>query len=288
MKPISCAKAFRLLPAFYDGELAVADQIAVEMHVDWCDFCAATLEDDRMIGSWLRATTLGRDSLPCQEAATFRASVLNRRAVEHDRSLVARVRGMFEDWHLVYAGVGATAATVVCLVIMLGMMRFATAGTSEAVPGADERPDSLAAILAVLATPESSANAIATDRASQARGTARFQAANESAEEDAVFALAAIVTRHGQLVGLDRLRANGRQSTRDEVRLIEALLERVKRARIEPDFADGDPAPANSMVWLVTRTTVRATKTVAADLALPPPAKKRAAGLRDNDEPVTL
>ena len=288
MKPIACAKALRLLPAFNDGELAVADQIAVEVHLDWCDRCASTLADDRLIGSWLRAGSPGRASLPCPEAATFTASVLNRRAVEEGASFVARVRDMFEDWHLVYAGVGAAAATIVCLVIALGMMRFATAGTSEAVPGADERPDSLAAILAVLATPESSANAIATDRASQARGTARFQAANETAEQDAAFALAAIVTRDGRLASLDRLRANSRKSTREDVRLIEALLERVKRARIEPDYAEGAPAPANSMVWLVTRTTVRATKTAAVDLALPPPAKKRTASLRDNDEPVTL
>ena len=142
---------------------------------------------------------------------------------------------------------------------------------------------------AMLATPESSANAIATDRASQARGTARFQAANETAEEDAVFALEAIVTRHGRLVGLDRLRATHHKATGDEVKLIEGLLDRVERARIEPDYADGEQTPANGMVWLVTRTTVRATKTVAVDLALPPPAaKKRTASLRDRAESITL
>ena len=79
MKPITCGKSRRLLPAFYDGELAVSDQIAVEMHLDWCEACAATLEDDRTFGSWLRAGAPGRDSLPCQEAATFTASVVNRR-----------------------------------------------------------------------------------------------------------------------------------------------------------------------------------------------------------------
>ena len=279
MRPITCAAARRRLLAFYDGELNVADQIAVEMHVGWCEACAATLADVRVIGSVLRAGALGRKSLQYEEAANFTAAVLNRRAVEQEASLVARVRGMFEDMHLVYAGVGAAAASIVCLIIMLGMMRFAT----------DERPDSLAAILAMLATPESSANAIATDRASQARGTARFQAANETAEEDAVFALAAIVTRDGRLANLDRLRANHHKATGDEVKLIEGLLERVERARIEPDYADGEQAPANGMVWLVTRTTVRATKTLAVDLALPPPAaKKRTASLRDRNGSVTL
>ena len=279
MRPITCGAARPRLQAFCDGELKVADQIAVENHVDWCEPCAATLADVRLIGSVLRAGALGRESLQYEEAATFTAAVLNRRTVEQEASLVARVRGMFEDMHLVYAGVGAAAATIVCVIIMLGMMHFAT----------DERPDSLAAILEMLATPESSANAIATDRASQARGTARFQAANETAEEDAVFALAAIVTRDGRLASLDRLRANHRKTTGDEVKLIEGLLETVERARIEPDYADGEQAPANGMVWLVTRTTVRATKTLAVDLALPPPAaKKRTASLGDRSRSITL
>ena len=49
----------------------------------------------------------------------------------------------FRANRLGYASLGAAAATAICVVIMLGMMRFAT----------DERSDSLAAIVTVLATP---------------------------------------------------------------------------------------------------------------------------------------
>ena len=41
MKPLTCAAARRRLHAFHDGELPVADQIAVEAHIDRCDECAA-------------------------------------------------------------------------------------------------------------------------------------------------------------------------------------------------------------------------------------------------------
>ena len=69
--------------------------------------------------------------------------MVNRIKAERERSVLARMRDMFDDMHLVYAGLGAAAATIACVVIMLSMMRFATS----------ERPDSLAAIVNFLATP---------------------------------------------------------------------------------------------------------------------------------------
>jgi len=156
------------------------------------------------------------------------------------------------------------------------MMRFASFGRPDATPAADGRPDSLAAILDLVATPASSANAMAIDAASHARWAARAQAANESAEEDAVFALAAIVTRDGRLANIHRVGTNGVKAMRDEARLVDALLDAVTRARIEPGATNATPAaPENSMVWLVTRTTVRASKSIGVDLQLPPAAKKR-------------
>jgi len=183
---------------------------------------------------------------------------------------------LFEDMHLVYAALGAAAATVVCVAIMLGMFRFAT----------NERPDSLAAVVNLLATPESSANTIAIDAASHQRWTERYQAATESAEQDIVFALEAVVTRDGQLANFRRLRTNGRRAGREEANLIEALLDAVTRARIEPLAREATGAAANSMVWFVTRTTVRATKIL--DLPLPPTTKKPAARLSGSTSSVRI
>jgi hypothetical protein len=257
MKPLTCAAARRQLQAFYDGELSVAEQIAVQGHMDWCDACAATVEELRLVGAALRFGVLGRDWLSHEERAAMTSALVSRRKAEREASLMARIQGMFDDMHLVYAGVGAVVATTVCLVIVLSMMRFA-------------------AILDLVATPASSANAMAIDAASHARWAARAQAANENAEEDAVFALAAIVTRDRRLANIHRLKTSGLEAMRDEAILIDALVDEVTGARIKPGPSDATPAaPQNSMVWLVTRTTVRASKSIGVDLQLPTVAKKR-------------
>ena len=267
MKPLTCAAVRRRLHAFCDGELAVADQIGVEAHLDWCDICATTLAEFRLVGSALRTSAPGRVALSHEEDGALTAAIVMRRKAEQDASLVARLEDIFDDMHLVYAGLGAAAATAICVVIVLGMIRFAT----------NERPDSLAAMVDLMAAPEASANTIAIDAASHQRWTERFQAANESAEEDAVFALASMVTRDGHLANFRGLQANRKR--REEAALIDALSDAVARARTEPGSMDATEAAANTMVWLVTRTTVRATKILGVDLPLPPAAKKRTAGL---------
>jgi hypothetical protein len=269
MKALTCAAALRRLQAFHDRELAVGDQIAVSAHVDACRSCADALADLRALSTILRAVAPPPGPLTVDEAASFQAAVVSRAKAERDVSFAARVRGMFDDMHLVYAGFGAAAATIVCVVIMLSMMRFAS----------NERSDSLAAIVAFLATPGSSADAIVIDAASHARWTARFQAANESAQQDAVFALAAVVTREGRLADLERLRTRGHKAASEEAKLIEGLLDTVSRAQLESAPADGVSA-ISGIVGLITHTTVRATSstTRALDFVLPA-AKKRAAHL---------
>ncbi len=153
MKALTCAAARRRLHAFHDRELSVGDQIAVAAHLEWCSECAETFADLRLVGAALRTIAPGRQTLSREEAAGFTAAVVSRLDAEHDQSFLVRVHDMFDDMHLVYAGLGATAATLVCVVIMLGMMRFATR----------ERPDSLAAIVNILANPGSNANPVAID-----------------------------------------------------------------------------------------------------------------------------
>ena len=117
-------------------------QIAVSSHLDRCESCAAALADLESLGSMLRAAAPGHVPLPCDEAD---AHVDDRQPREGGRRRVAddASAGLFDDRHILYAGLGAAAATVACLVIMLGMMRF---GTSE-------RSDSLAGMLNVLSVP---------------------------------------------------------------------------------------------------------------------------------------
>jgi hypothetical protein len=276
VKAVTCPAVQRRLHEFHDGELPVGEQIAIRGHVDSCLVCADLLEDIQFVAGALKTGAWGRDLLAHEEAPGFVAAVVSRRSAEDGASLMFRVREMFDDMHLVYAGLGAAAATAACVVIMLGMMRFAPVGHQNASPSA-----SLAALMTLAATPETSANAIAIDPASHARGSARFQAASETAAEDAVFELASVVTRQGRLVNLARLK-KGHKSTRDEAKVIEELLESVTRASIEPGWTDGAPVAADGMVWLVTRMTVRATKAVDVDLPLPPAKTKRIARIDDS------
>jgi len=268
MKPLTCAAARRRLQAFHDRELSVTEQIAVGAHVEWCGACADTLAELRLVSAALRAGVARHPVLSRDEAAGFHAAVVNRAKAEREASFFARVRGMFDDMHLVYAAGGAAIATLVCVAVMLGMMRFASR----------ERPDSLAAMVAFLTIPGSTADAIIIDPASQARWTARFQAANESAEQDAVFALAAVLNRAAHPGRVDRFGASRAASlhavSTEDAKVIETLMDEVSRARF--DAVNSDAMSAANMVWIVTHTTVRASNaTQGVDLPLPA-AKKRA------------
>ena len=271
MKALTCTATRRRLHAFHDRELAFTDQIAVSAHLEWCDRCAAALADMRAVRSTLHALAPGRAGLSHDEAAAFTATVVNRVKAEADASLFSRIRAMFDDMRLGYAGLGAAVATAICLVIMLGMMRFATS----------ERPDSLAAIVTVLSTPLDceTGNDITDASGCRSRWEERRQRANEWAEQDAVFTLDFVVTQqqHGRLSSLRVLRQARHAAALDEVRVIEDLLEVVLRSRLDRSTLMEVPSASNSMIWLVEHATVRATKQPPLDVQLPP--KKRAASL---------
>jgi hypothetical protein len=256
MKAITCAATRRRLDAFYDREIPMQDQIAVSAHLEWCDDCAAVYESMRSVGAALRAAAPGRTAASMDEALWFKTAVVSRLTAERDASIAARIREAFEDLRLVYVGLSATAAATVCLAIMLGMMRFA----------GDYRPDSLAAILNVMATPfECETTSEVPDAlACRARWVERFQRANETAEQDAVFTLDAIVIHDGRVANLAVLRASRRDAS-GQAEVIEELLDTVSRARSmpQPTELSGD------MVRMVTTETVRANKRPPNDLTLP-------------------
>jgi len=268
MKPLDCAATERRLHAYHDRELPVADQIAVSAHLESCGECAARSAELRFMRGALQALAPGREGLGREEAAGFNAAVVSRLKAEREASLFARVRLMFDDLHLVYAGLGAAAATLVCVVVMLGMMRFATI----------ERPDSLYGVMNVVSMPlECDLVGLSEEQPGcQERLAERFQRANEIAEQDVVFTLDSMVIHEsGRLERLDVLKAGGRQSS-GEAAAIEELLDAACRARV--DSQSTGVAPNSSIVRLVARETVRASKTPAIDLQLPASKKRADAG----------
>jgi hypothetical protein len=257
MKAFTCAATRRRLDAFRDRELSIADEIAVSAHLEWCPECAGIADDIRAVGEALRAISPGRGALSNDVAAGFTVAVVSRLKAEHETSIGAEVRRMFEDFHLVYVGAGATIAATVCVVLMLGMMRYAT----------DARPDSLAAILNVMATPfgcDASTSEIPDAMVCRARWIEAFERANKTAEQDTVFTLDAVVIQQGQLANFAVMRASRHETSTDQAEAIEELLDTVSRSR-------SNTAPtelSGELVRIVAKETVRASRP-AIDLPLP-------------------
>ncbi len=276
MKALTCAATRRRLHAFHDGELTVSDQIAVASHLDWCETCARALDDFRLIGAGLRRATSGRIPISIDDQISLRVGVVDRMKAERTLSLASQVRVMFDDLHLVYAGGAAAVAALVCVVVMLGMMRFATS----------VRPDSMAALVGLL-TPGSNQNPVTVrDHVQMPKplDPAFSTSSPVDGSGDAAFALAAVITREGRVANLELLHSIGEQELvpgTDEARIVANLLEAVSRARFEPASVAGLPVAVN-MVWLVAHTTVRATALAADPPVLPITKKRRVASLTES------
>lgn len=245
---LGCELAREMLQPFIDGELPMAEQVALESHLRWCRVCAAHVDDLRLIGDSIRTgAPINLRHEDARVLAGLQAGVLNRIRVERDHSLAVTVRGLFDDWNLFWAGLGATTALVVCL---FGTMSVLHAATS------DEKPDSLAGIIESLANPGSDSNPMRLDAfvsPPTAIDDSPAPALDKIPEDEAVFALAAVVTREGRIANYALLsERDGPQSQKD----VTALLDAVARSRFAP-AQRGDAPVAVNVVWLLARTTVK-------------------------------
>lgn len=250
MIDLTCAVARRHLQAYHDGELDVARRIAMQAHVQVCASCASESARLQALGDAIRAGLALRR--PAEDDLTgLQPSVVGRMKAERDATVLARASRMFEDMHLVWAALGATAATIACVTVMLGLLQSASR----------EHPGSLAALLASLAAQGTNQHPVRMDGRMllpRAYPDAVMPAAVVNpGGEDVVFALAAVLTREGQIANLELLmseRARGRRA--QDAQVILDLLDAASRARFEPAQAGGSPVAVN-MVWLLAHTTVR-------------------------------
>jgi anti-sigma factor RsiW len=241
---LGCSAARRNLPLLHDGELPIDEQIVIRAHLAMCPSCAMEAERMEAIREAVRAGAALR--IHHEDLVGMQAGVVSRMKAERYESLFSRVGRMFEDMHLVWSGVGATAAAVACVTIVIGML--ASAPTA--------RPDSLAALLSVMASPGSDLNPVrpvlnqAIMLLPRALPDAAVSAAemNDTRNSDAVVALSAVVTREGRVANLRPLSSSDSEMVN--------LLDTVSRARFEPGRSGGSPVAVN-MIWLIARTTVR-------------------------------
>ena len=241
---LACARAWDLLEPFVDDELPMSEQVVLEAHLRWCDTCRARVEDMWTIGSAVRAGASARTLEPQVTAAlaSIRSEVLARVDAEHGQSWAVLSREFVTDVRYLWPALGATIALILCVYAATSVSRIARAVS----------PNSMAALIAVLASPGSDENPLRLDSDMLApRGLFVGDALAGIPEEEAVFAIAAIVTREGRVSDYEVLPSSDLSVDTNAVR------DMVVRSRFEPAQTP-DGAVAVNVVWLVTRTTVKA------------------------------
>jgi hypothetical protein len=262
MSRLTCVDVRRQLAAYHDRELAVGEMIAVEGHLDACGACTSEARALAEIGDALRTVARTR----AEDLSGLQPGILSRLRAERAESFTARTGRLFEDMHLVWASLAATAGTLACAAVALGVLSFAPA----------EREDSLSAMLtshsaaalkvsetimpATLAWPLNSGDplpltsAIRVPTLPDPYGIVPATLAQTMLEEDLRLALSAVITRDGRVTGVEVL---SREAGEREVL---ALLDALSRARLQPASFAGSPVPVNT-IWLFTAMTVRGDKT---------------------------
>ena len=255
---LGCQDAREMLEALVDGELPMSEQVALESHLRWCDTCRARVEDLRLIGSALRLGSAASviDKTDVAAIATSYDEVVTRIRAERDQSFAVQWREWFTDMRYLWPALGATIAVIICV--------CASTLVNQSVR--TERPDSLAALISIMANPGSDQNPLHLESGMLAPRTLEVGPAFVSIrDEEAVYAVAAVVTREGRVSNYELL-----QSVRDplvtrqgmsQVAEESAVLDAVRHSRFEPaQTVDG--VVAVNMVWLLARTTVKASAKV--------------------------
>jgi hypothetical protein len=259
---LGCEHARELLEGFVDGELAMADQVALESHLRWCRPCANRVEDMRLIGASIRVGSPPPAPDDTRALSVIQSGVLTRIHAEREQSFAVKVHGMFDDMRLLWPAVGATAALVGCLFASLSVLQATTAAENpESLAAMIERLDRPATPVLPPANPGSDQNPLRLDGwVSFPRAVDGAFALESMPEDEVAIALSAVVTREGRIATYDLLHSEvpaTRRSRQDDAKEVTAVLDAVKRSRFSPAEAAGGTKVAVNMVWLLVRTTAR-------------------------------
>jgi hypothetical protein len=260
---LDCRAAQAMLESFVDGELAVEAQVALESHLRWCCVCAARVEDMQLIGASLRVTSCAlRATDEVDDSLTsVQSEVLTRIKTEREQSMLAQMRDMCTDMRFFWPAVGASFALAACLCVAVAVVSLTS----------DEKPDSLAAMIQVLANPGSDENPMRFDDAMAAPPPWSMAAPPRALGDagldslpgdEAVVALAAVVTREGRVANYEVLFSERESVRRHDTAVqtgdVSSVVNAVKQSRFTPaQSMDGAPVAVN-MVWVLARTTVKA------------------------------
>jgi hypothetical protein len=244
----SCTTVTQLLSAFRDGELNVAENLDVTQHLNYCASCRRALDELADLGQLLRRRAAEVSAAVGDEPIThgLAGAVVSRVLAEQEQSWPVRVRDAFDDMHLVWAGLCATAAVVVCAGLAAGIVLLAPAA---------ERADSLRAMVTTMSAAGSDleplplAPGMEAPRVS-AEAVMPLMLASDltlATDQDVELAISGVVTREGRIEQTQQLEGT------PNLQLVQSLED---GARFHPASRAGSPV-AVSLVWLVSHTTVR-------------------------------
>jgi len=232
-----CATVVDRLEAFHDGELTIDERVAIQNHLGECVSCNLTAQELAALTAGFRDLASQTAEADTTDTSRVTAHVIESLRVEETLSIRAQVAEWFQDMHLVWAGLGATMATMICVVGSASVLHAAN----------QERPNSMARAISVLASPGSNDNPLRLDY-SMLPPSAVSDEPFKMSEEDTEYALSAVVSREGRVQGVEVLNPTTRR--------VNAMLNEAYRMQFAPALDRGD-AVAVSVVWLVANTTVK-------------------------------
>lgn len=266
MHAIRCEDVQDRLEEFHDDELTLEQRVAVQSHLHDCVTCSLMAAEFDDLRRSLREVASRLPDRDAAEAERLPRQVVERLRVEAQFSLGAEIRARFQDMHLVWAALGATVATLFCLVGSISVLHAAS----------QERPGSMAGLITFLANPGSNENPVRLDArmlAPRSRVDENSVPLSAVTEDDDVLALSAVVTREGRIQNLELLQGDRRTRVKVRPDVLLAMLQAASQVEFEPAKASPTGAPvAVSMVWLLANTTVKGRPTDDVILVRRPPA----------------
>lgn len=256
---VGCDRARTLLEGLIDGELSMADQLAVESHLRWCDTCALRVEDMRTIGASLRVNSASRPLAPVADESltALTEGVLVRVRAERAQSWQSRVGEMVTDRRLLWPALGATAAVLLCVTAASSVLHLSTV----------QSPDSLAGMISAIGSPPGSIgrpvrpadNGVTIPRLTEDEAERAWSALELMPEDDVIYTVRTVVNRDGSVADYELLLSYERPAlarTQDSKAQENAVLNAVRQTRFMPAETPMGRAVAVDMVWLIAKTTV--------------------------------
>ena len=245
----------------------MAEQLAVESHLRWCNTCALRVTDMRLIGESIRSRFVPPADAEDETLGALTEGVLIRVRAERAQSFPSRVREMFADRHLLWPAVGATAAVLLCVAAATSVLHASTVQTR----------DSLAGLISKIGAPGTEKwplrpadNGVSIPRLSDDEGSCTSRRCRDSAlrtsgslelmpEDDVIYAVRAVVGRDGTIGNYEFLLSDddgpsgnpGASAAHER-----ALINAVRNMKFEPAQTPLRQAVAVDMVWVIAKTTV--------------------------------